>query len=34
MRYLASLKNEREEFQKLIEEALGEHVKINITFSF
>ena len=34
MRYLASLKNEREELQKLIEEALGEHVKINITFSF
>lgn len=34
MRYLASLKNEREEFQKLIEEALGEYVKINITFSF
>ncbi len=34
MRYLASLKNEREEFQKLIEETLGEQVKINITFSF
>jgi len=34
MRYLASLKNEREEFQRLIEDALGEHVKINITFSF
>jgi len=33
-RYLNSLKNEREEFQNLIEEILNEKVKINITFSF
>jgi hypothetical protein len=33
-RYLSNLKNEREEFQNLIEEILGEKVKISITFSF
>lgn len=34
MRYLATLKNEREEFQKALEGVLSEDIKINITFSF
>ncbi len=33
-RYLSTLKSEREEFQKLIEEILKEEIKINITFTF
>ncbi|NVM34293.1 MAG: hypothetical protein HWN81_01780 [Candidatus Lokiarchaeota archaeon] len=32
-RYLSTLKSEREEFQKLIEEILKEEIKINITFT-
>jgi hypothetical protein len=34
LRYLSALKNEREEFQTLVEEVLNEKVKINITFNF
>ncbi|MFW9867319.1 MAG: hypothetical protein ACFFEN_14580 [Candidatus Thorarchaeota archaeon] len=34
MRYLNSLKEEREEFQGLVEDILKEKVKINIVFSF
>ena len=34
MRYLGSLKQEREELQKLIEDVILEPVKINITFEF
>ncbi|MHA1642622.1 MAG: coiled-coil domain-containing protein [Promethearchaeota archaeon] len=34
LRYLSSLKNEREEFQNLVSDVIGEDVKINITFSF
>ncbi|MFX1587218.1 MAG: hypothetical protein ACFFC1_03600 [Promethearchaeota archaeon] len=34
MRYLAALKNEREEFQNAVEGVLNEDIKINITFSF
>ena len=33
-RYLNSLKNDREEFQSLLEEILGEKVKLNIVFIF
>jgi hypothetical protein len=34
LRYLSALKNEREEFQALVEEVLNESVKINIVFAF
>jgi len=34
LRYLSSLKNEREDFQKSISEVINEDVKLNITFSF
>ncbi|MFW9821411.1 MAG: hypothetical protein ACFFE4_00655 [Candidatus Thorarchaeota archaeon] len=34
LRYLNSLKAEREEFQSLVEEVLNESVKINIVFAF
>lgn len=34
MRYLAALKDEREEFQKLVEDVIKEEIKLNITFSF
>ena len=34
IRYLSSLKNEREEFQKSVKKILNEEVKLNITFSF
>ncbi len=34
MKYLSALKQEREEFQGLIEELIGEFVKISITFEF
>lgn len=34
LRYLANLKTEREEFQKSVEDILGEELKLNITFSF
>lgn len=34
MRYLGSLKQEREDLQKLIEDVIQEPVKINITFEF
>lgn len=34
LRYLNALKNEREEFQALVEEVLNEKVKINIRFAF
>jgi len=34
LRYLGNLKQEREDFQKLIEEVIEELVKINITFEF
>jgi len=34
LRYLSSLKNEREEFQKSVKKILNEEVKLNITFSF
>ncbi len=34
LRYLGALKNEREEFQALVEEVLNESVKINIIFAF
>jgi len=34
IRYLSSLKNEREEFQKSVKKVLNEEVKLNITFSF
>ena len=33
-RYLNSLKNEREEFQTLVEDRLGDKVKLNIVFTF
>ena len=33
-RYLNSLKNEREEFQTLIEDKIGEQIKLNIVFTF
>jgi hypothetical protein len=33
-RYLNSLKTEREEFQTLVEDRLGEKVKLNIVFTF
>ncbi len=33
-RYLNTLKNDREEFQSLLEEILGEKVKLNIVFTF
>lgn len=33
-RYLNSLKNDREEFQTLVEDKLGEKVKLNIIFTF
>ncbi|MFX1275003.1 MAG: hypothetical protein ACFFBP_19505 [Promethearchaeota archaeon] len=33
-RYLASLKQQREEFQKLVKDTIGEDIKINISFSF
>lgn len=34
LRYLATLKREREEFQQALEEILGEPIKLNISFSF
>ena len=34
LRYLASLKKEREDFQKLIEDVIGEEFKLNITITF
>ncbi len=34
IRYLSSLKKEREEFQKSVKKILNEEVKLNITFSF
>ncbi|MFX0026532.1 MAG: hypothetical protein ACFE8M_08940, partial [Candidatus Hermodarchaeota archaeon] len=34
MRYLATLKSEREEFQNAVKGVLNENIKINITFSF
>ena len=34
LRYLNALKNEREDFQALVEEVLNEMVKINIIFAF
>ncbi|MBY9003913.1 MAG: hypothetical protein KGD73_08075 [Candidatus Lokiarchaeota archaeon] len=34
LRYLSSLKDEREEFQQLVGNVLGEEVKIHISFSF
>ena len=34
LRYLASLKKEREDFQKLIEDGIGEEFKLNITITF
>jgi len=34
LRYLNALKNEREEFQALVEEVLNDKVKINIVFAF
>ncbi len=34
LRYLSSLKKEREEFQKSVKKILNEEVKLNITFSF
>jgi len=34
VRYLGALKNEREDFQKIIEDVIKEEVKLNITFSF
>jgi len=34
LRYLAALKNEREEFQKSVKKVLNEEVKLTITFSF
>ncbi|MFW9782872.1 MAG: hypothetical protein ACFFFB_11375, partial [Candidatus Heimdallarchaeota archaeon] len=34
MKYLASLKDEREEFQNLVEDTIKEELKLNITFSF
>ena len=33
-RYLNSLKNEREEFQTLVEDKIGEQIKLNIVFTF
>ena len=33
-RYLNTLKNDREEFQSLLEEILREKVKLNIVFTF
>jgi len=34
IRYLSSLKKEREEFQKSVKKIINEEVKLNITFSF
>jgi hypothetical protein len=34
LRYLASLKTEREDFQKQVSEILGDDIKVTITFSF
>jgi hypothetical protein len=34
LRYLSALKNEREEFQALVEEVLNESIKINIVLAF
>jgi hypothetical protein len=34
LRYLANLKNEREEFQKSFQTVIGEEMKLGITFSF
>ncbi len=34
LRYLSSLKNEREEIQKSIEDHINQEVKLNITFNF
>ena len=34
LRYLASLKKEREDFQKLIEDVIGEEFRLNITITF
>jgi len=34
IRYLSSLKNQREEFQKAVKNVIFEEVKLNITFSF
>ncbi len=34
LRYLNTLKSEREEFQSLVEEVLNESIKINIVFAF
>jgi hypothetical protein len=34
LRYLSSLKDEREDFQQLVGNILGEEVKLTITFSF
>jgi len=34
LRYLATLKKEREDFQIAVEKILGEPIKLNITFSF
>ena len=34
MRYLSSLKEEREEFQKSVEDIIDEEIKLNIKFSF
>jgi len=33
-RYLASLKEQREEFQNLVKKTIGEDLKVNISFSF
>jgi hypothetical protein len=34
LRYLANLKDEREDFQKLVGDVLNEEIKVNIKFSF
>ena len=34
LRYLSSLKTEREEFQKSVKKIINEEIKLNITFSF
>ena len=34
LRYLSSLKNEREDIQKSIGKVINQEVKINITFNF
>ncbi|MFX0177020.1 MAG: hypothetical protein ACFE85_12415 [Candidatus Hodarchaeota archaeon] len=34
LRYLATLKDEREDFQKMVGDVLNEQLKLNITFSF